>query len=225
MWSGWPLREKAEKSLPSIPWSNLVKRGAPGWIWMLTYSYPSVTLDKVPQFLACKQRWIMVDPSHWAITQIFLELSLAQSRLSIRGIAALILFFPHRRRCCSKDVSSGALQNGWNDVLVEIHDLGIGRKRNCMVCSWRLVKNLTSLFLFSSVEQGESHVVEGFDSRQCIVFGAQGEENVWNKEAGEVYFCCLGGRKKCRLQGQGSGISVLHIEESRGRSAGVRGRE
>ena len=95
---------------------------------MLTYSYPSVTLDKVPQFLACKQRWIMVDPSHWAITQIFLELSLAQSRLSIRGIAALILFFPHRRRCCSKDVSSGALQNGWNDVLVEIHDLGIGRK-------------------------------------------------------------------------------------------------
>ena len=68
-------------------------------------------------------------------------------------------------------------------------------------------------------------MVEGFDSRQCIVFGAQGEENVWNKEAGEVYFCCLGGRKKCRLQGRGSGISVLHIEESRGRSAGVRGRE
>ena len=26
-------------------------------------------------------------------------------------------------------------------------------------------------------------MVEGFDSRQCIVFGAQGEEDVWNKEA------------------------------------------
>lgn len=155
---------------------------------MLTYSYPSVTLDKVPQFLACKQRWIMVDPSHWAITQIFLESGLAQSRLSIRGIAVLLLFFPHWRKCCSKDVSSGSLQNGWNDILVEIHDLSIGRKRKCMVCSWRLAKNMTSLFLFSSVEQGESQVVEGFDSRQCIVFGAQGEEDVWNKEAGGSLF-------------------------------------
>lgn len=38
-------------------------------------------------------------------------------------------------------------------------------------------------FFFFSVEQGESQMVEGFDSRQCIVFGAQGEEDVWNKEA------------------------------------------
>lgn len=36
--------------------------------------------------------------------------------------------------------------------------------------------------VFFPVEQGESQM-EGFDSRQCIVFGAQGEEDVWNKEA------------------------------------------
>ena len=120
----------------------------------------------------------MVDPSPWAVTQVFL--GLAQSRLSIRGIAALLLFFPHQRKCCSKDVSSGALQNGWNDVLGEIHDLSTGRKRKCVVCSFRSYR---VFFFFFSVEQGESQMVEGFDSRQCIVFGAQGEEDVWNKEA------------------------------------------
>lgn len=41
----------------------------------------------------------------------------------------------------------------------------------------------------------------------------------------EVEFCCLGGRETCRLWrwGCGGGISVLHIEESRGQSAGVGG--
>ena len=39
---------------------------------------------------------------------------------------------------------------------------------------------------FFSVEQGESQMVEGFDSRQCIVFGAQGEEDVWRSEERRV---------------------------------------
>ena len=43
--------------------------------------------------------------------------------------------------------------------------------------------DLTIEVFFFPVEQGESQMVECFDSRQCIVVGAQGEEDVWNKEA------------------------------------------
>lgn len=49
----------------------------------------------------------------------------------------------------------------------------LGDIQKCTVYFWRLVKNLTSLELFFSVECGESQIGEGFDSRKFVVFGEQ----------------------------------------------------
>lgn len=170
---------------------------------MLTYTYPSVTLDKVPQFLACKQRWIMVDPPHWAVTQIFLEVW--HKAGFVRDIAVSLFSSFLIGESVAKMSQVGPHENGWNDVLSEIHDLSTRRKRKCVVCSWRLAEEFDlTIEVFFLVEQEESQM-EGFDSRQCIVFGAQGEEDVWNKEALEVEFCCLGGRETQTVEVGGVG--------------------
>lgn len=109
----------------------------------------------------------------------------------------------------------------------------LGDIQKCTVYFWRLVKNLTSLELFFSVECGESQIGEGFDSRKFVVFGeqwrlsedAQGEENVVKWSLGHWIRLPAQETREGEKFEDWEGVSVVHVEGRKGQSqsGGIRG--